>query len=186
MFESLPTTHAQHPLRIIFTPQAQEAIVAWGFRQWSSQYTPAANNEHSIPTYPELKTARWAWGLRLLGQLEQCGVYIQTGRVRKACQDRLLMLFGPGESDRTVNRKIRAKNPFTIEEMIMSLERNWGPTLFEYDKALPPSGTPLRLQMIKQRVLGAHRALPVKIPPRKESGWRSPESLEYPPLFSAG
>ena len=189
MLESLPTTHAKHPLRAIFTPQAQEAIIAWAFQQCFSQETPDEYNEHAMPTNMESRTAGWAWGLKLLTQLKQSGVHVETATVGAACRTRLVILFGYGISGRPVNRQIRANNPFTIEQMILGMEEVWGPTLFDSNKTLPPPGNHLRLQMIKDSILGAqHPQFPLlpEAPASKEDEWSSSEDLEYPPLFSAG
>lgn len=187
--ECLPTTHMKHPLRVIFTPQAQEAIVAWGFRRFTNQETPHESNDNAMPTYVESSTARWAWGLKLLVQLKQRGVRIETATIGAACRNRLVILFGDGVSARLVNRRIRANNPFTIEQIILGMEEIWGPTLFDSNKTLPPPGTHLRLQMIKDSILGAPPPQLLRRPerpPSKENDWISFEDLEYPPLFSAG
>lgn len=188
MLESLPLTHAKHPLRKIFTTQAQEAIIAWGFRQSFGGERPDGYNEHAMPIDLESMTAQWTWGLRLLVQLKQSGVHIKTATIGVACRTRLLIVFGYGRSKRLVNRQIQANNPFTIEQMILGMEEIWGPTLFDSDKTLPPPGTLLRLQMIKESIIGVPplRILPLpKALPSKGNDWSSSEDLEFPPLFSA-
>lgn len=189
MLDFLPSRHAKHPLHAIFTTQAQEAILAWGFRQYSSQETPDEHNEHAMPTRLEPSTARWTWGLKLLAQLKQSGVPVETATLGAACRTRLLILFGHGRSDRVVNRQIRANIPFTIEEIVLGMEDIWGPTLFDCNETLPPPGTGLRLETIKKSIIGTHSPhLPLQIeaPPPDENDWSSSDDLEYPPLFSAG
>lgn len=162
MLESLPTRHDRHPLRVIFPPQAQEGIIAWGFRQCAlPQGTPPhEHNKHAMSTYLEIWTTGWKWGLKLLLQLKQSGVHIQDATVASACRDRLLILFGDGISNRLVNRRIRANNPLTIEQMILGMEEVWGPTLFDCNKTLPPPNTLSRLQAIKESILGPPPLLP--------------------------
>ncbi|KAI4124911.1 MAG: hypothetical protein LQ347_005554 [Umbilicaria vellea] len=189
ILESLPLTHAKHPLRQIFTTQAQEAIIAWGFRQCSSGETPDGYNKPAMPMHLGPTIAKLTWGLRLLAQLKQSGVHINTATVGAACRTRLLILFGRDRSNRVVNRQIRANNPVTIEQMILAMEEIWGPTLFDSNKTSPPPGTLLRLQMIKKSIIGVPppQLLPLpKVAPAVETDWSSSEDLESPPLFSAG
>lgn len=189
MLGSLPLTHAKHPLHTIFTTQAYEAIIAWGFRQCFGQASRGEHNELAVPITSHASTARWPWGLRLLAQLKQAGVHIETATIGAACRRRLLILFGYGRARKAINRRIRANNPFSLEQMILAMEEIWGPTLFHSNKTLPPPGALFRLQMIKKSIIGEpppQLLPPPQALPAKENDWSSSEHLEYPPLFSAG
>lgn len=116
-------------LRAIFNPRMQMAIVAWGFRMRPSSkpdtktYNPFnVEGENLVP---------WVRGLVLLRELEQKGVRLRLGVIRRACRHRLAVLFGrPRHSSRRWNRLLRRENPYSAERVVGDMRRAWGPSLF--------------------------------------------------------
>ncbi|KAI9669562.1 MAG: hypothetical protein M1817_004605 [Caeruleum heppii] len=125
---TLPRHHLKHPLRILISPQLQKAIVAWGFLAAPSQ-------AYHVGLGP-LSQRPWTRGLSILKRLRESGVCIHTTAVQQAFHQRLLILYGPGRSDRTLNRALRAGNNVPLETMISEAEQVWGPNLIRPDPVL--------------------------------------------------
>ena len=99
---NLPLIHPRHPLRIIFTDVAQRAIITWGF-----QHTRGHGQRIVFP--PEARQPSWDWGLRLLYNLKLCGVVLSKPTIESACRHRLETIYGPGISNRRINRRSRVE-----------------------------------------------------------------------------
>lgn len=121
--------HTGDVLRSIFNPRMQMAIVAWGFK-----LRPSGNPD--IKVYNPLgvegqNLVPWIRGLVLLRDLEQEGVQLEQGWIRRACRHRLAVLFGPPRySNRRMNRLLRRENPYNVERVIRDMLTVWGPSLF--------------------------------------------------------
>ncbi|MCJ1485489.1 hypothetical protein MMC06_005663, partial [Schaereria dolodes] len=104
--KNLSKHHALHPLRLIFSANMQEAMVAWGF-----QATGMGDSAHKQNTQLALPAdpihAPWTWGLKMIAKLQACGVSMDRTKVASSCRKRLLALFGPGTSNRLVNRRVK-------------------------------------------------------------------------------
>ncbi|KAF7590443.1 hypothetical protein BBP40_002847 [Aspergillus hancockii] len=140
-------------LRKIFSPQMQTAIVAWGFRmrvsrdrKWTSQQSESDN---LIP---------WVRGLVLLRELEANGVHLSVSWVRRACRQRLAVLYGQHMLYfQRMNRTLRKENPYSVVRVLEDINIAWGePSLFgDHDfhdtKGLvnPPNTT--ELKRVKKR-----------------------------------
>ncbi|TKA78748.1 hypothetical protein B0A49_04699 [Cryomyces minteri] len=151
--KSLPSSHSDHPLRQIFDPSFQRAVVAWGFKTsvpssaFSKSLKPPQrvfDSQDQAPTASE----PWARGLALLAKLKHFGVLVQTSTVRKVVKQRLLMLYGPVRSSFRDNVNARAANPYTLEQMVRHAEALWSGTLFQLDPALLAPGTGSRADLL--------------------------------------
>ncbi|MCJ1223522.1 hypothetical protein MMC12_000164 [Toensbergia leucococca] len=139
--EDFPTHDPRHPLRIIFTSNAQRAIIVWGF-----QYRTGARNvedrkstQYSCPAGSSVRPT-WIWGSRLLVELRRRKVVVPPELVAAACKHAFNFLFGSGLSNRNINRRARAENRITVEEYVDEIERVWGIDLFTREEHLlsPP------------------------------------------------
>ncbi|KAL1967343.1 hypothetical protein VTN77DRAFT_3389 [Rasamsonia byssochlamydoides] len=115
-------------LRRVFNPQMQMALVAWGFK-----LRPATKKQkrYEIPGAEGQDLVPWVRGLVLLRELQQRGVSISPALVRRACRQRLAVLFGrPRYSNRRWNRLLRRENPYDASRVVGDLIKVWGPSLF--------------------------------------------------------
>ncbi|KAJ9659086.1 hypothetical protein H2201_007488 [Coniosporium apollinis] len=119
----LPTSHPNHPLRQIFRPVLQSAIVEWGFKTLALQ--PPAGTKSAKSSTPA-PAHHWYFGLRSLQLLRERGVHVDPSTVRKAVQLRLWILYGPGRSNRLANRVARQRNPYTLEQFVGFVNEFWG------------------------------------------------------------
>lgn len=139
----VPGSHPQHPLRKIFPPSFQSALIEWGFK---AAFAPWAPHEKSIlaPVRSSMHRQQqshlgssmdrvhWTYGLQLLAHLRDSGVLVQTGTVRKAVCHRLTILYGTGTSKKIENRIARERNPYSFEDMMGEAEKAWGKRLFHW------------------------------------------------------
>ncbi|KAL2870419.1 uncharacterized protein BJX67DRAFT_282792 [Aspergillus lucknowensis] len=115
--------HGEQMLERIFSKQMLDAIVAWGFivqppTRVKSCYVTGGDGEPLAP---------FVRGLMLLRELQQTGIPVRSGQVRKVCEQRLVMLYGPPVvSSRPRNRVLRRENPHTCERVIADINRAWG------------------------------------------------------------
>lgn len=121
-------------LRSIFTPQMQMAIVTWGFRMRLRQPNNDSEDGDEGGLIP------WTRGLLLLRQLLDAGVDISHAHVRRACRQRLAVLFGrPRYSTRRWNRLLRRENRYDVRRVVHDMIAAWDPMLFngreKYDLA---------------------------------------------------
>lgn len=100
--------HPRHPLHVLFPLAAQQSIVAWGF-------------QHSRMGGPG-----WRWGLYMLLKLKQSNVHIVRTAVARACELRLIALFGKGRSSRMINRRERARNAAQLDYYVQEIEKIGG------------------------------------------------------------
>ncbi|KAN0075838.1 hypothetical protein V8E54_007108 [Elaphomyces granulatus] len=121
--------HKQSVLPRVFSRQMQMAIVAWGFKLrpqtcMTTEYRPfAVEGESLVP---------WVRGLVLLRELQERGIWIWNSLVRRACRQRLRVLFGrPRYSVRRWNKLLRRENTYSAQKVIGDLIKVWGPSLFD-------------------------------------------------------
>ena len=116
---------ANHPIRQLFPPAAVQGIVAWGFHNEKPQFYGDSVTKSS-------SNARWTWGLRLLCRLQALGSRFSPRTLGKACEIRLIAIFGVGVSGRPRNRQSQAYHyRGRIEYYLSSMEDIMGPTLFQ-------------------------------------------------------
>ena len=119
-----------HPCRILFSDEVVRGVITWGF-----QYSPhderyrqtTADRRTKIDTIP---WASWMWGLQLLVDLREFGVWFDNSIVGRACVNELVKLFGPGLSKRKINRRAKRNRVASIEEYGAAMVILWGPELF--------------------------------------------------------
>ena len=131
-----------HPLRMLFPDQRQKAIVEWSFIHGM---TPVASSIRDKPELAQMilrdvfkdeAIKRMLGGVNFLKKLAQRGVYIKEVNVRKACYERLVILYGPGASNRIYNRAVRPYNPVALAELVYAIEQAWGRELWPDKKEL--------------------------------------------------
>jgi hypothetical protein len=139
---SIPTNHAMHPLRILFGPQMQGAIVEWGFM-------------HAIERTKE--ASKLTSGLKILQKINRYGVYIYPSAVRRALINRLICYYGAGLSNRRRNRFHRNINPFTLTNMVKEINTLFGKPLFShkylYHKLVTSAGVRIHKRDLKRKRL---------------------------------
>ena len=136
--------NSQKFLNILFTPDVQHAIVAWGFQQ--EVKVPLKSNHAferlrlgSTESYPRLRPLL-TWGLVLLRRLQERGVPIQQATISRICKHHLNTLFGHGLSNRPINRRakmindtrMRATGWSIVESYVREMEDIWSQGLFRH------------------------------------------------------
>lgn len=125
-----------HPFRMLFPDQRQKAIVEWSFIHGM---TPVASSIRDKPELAQMiprdvfkdeAIKRILGGVNYLKKLAQRGVYIKEINVREACYERLVILYGPGASNRVYNRAVRPYNPVALPELVHAIEQAWGRELW--------------------------------------------------------
>lgn len=161
----LSTNHRSHPLRMIFPPMAQQAIIAWGFKHPARIQKRAARSQN--------KGLAWRWGIALLRKLKQRTVSIRDSTVSKACELRLKALFREGELNRRVSRQSRAQNIQYLKHLAEEIEKVWGGKLFRVGNLLPTEdprpSSPVKKMAMRKRV--PYKAEKSSQPPQEESGF---------------
>lgn len=142
--DRVPGSHPRHPLRQLFPPSLQSALIEWGFK---AAFAPWVPREKSVldPIRPSMRRRRrqspfespmehihWTYGIQLLAHLRGAGVLVQTATVRKAVRHRLTILYGLRTSNKIENRIAKERNHYSFEDMITEAERVWGGRLFHW------------------------------------------------------
>ena len=116
---------ASHPFRQLFPPAAIQGIVTWGFHYELPQHWDDSVARSST-------SARWTWGLRLLCRLQALGLRFSSTMLAKACEIRLIEIFGKSMSSRPRNRRSQAyHHNGNIEHYLSSMEDIMGEGLFK-------------------------------------------------------
>jgi len=129
--------HPPDSFRTLFTIAAQHAIIAWGFQQevkGTRRFTRIQAYSAGLIGQRPL----WTWGLLLLQKLQARGVPIHQSTVARICRHRLNTLFGPGISNRHINRRsrrlvhehYRALDRWAFRSYIREMKNIWGDDLF--------------------------------------------------------
>ncbi|CAL8580692.1 hypothetical protein XPA_006412 [Xanthoria parietina] len=121
----LEPSNPLHPLRVIFAPTLQQAIVAWGFQH--TFFRLERSGTHG-------RRPDWTWGLALLQKLRNSNVYVRHRDVSKAFKLRLIGLFGSGNSKRKVNQLIRRRNRDSLGMYVARAKEIWGSDLLHKDE----------------------------------------------------
>ncbi|OJJ44118.1 hypothetical protein ASPZODRAFT_135591 [Penicilliopsis zonata CBS 506.65] len=121
--------HGDRVLEAIFNPQMQAAIVAWGFKLRIPP-SPDGEQAHSPSQAKKGQFVPWVRGLVLLRELGQRGVRLCETEIRRTCQRRLNVLYGPPRhSARRINRILRRENPYGLRQVINDIHHAWGTVL---------------------------------------------------------
>ncbi|KAF2646502.1 hypothetical protein P280DRAFT_415852 [Massarina eburnea CBS 473.64] len=130
-----------HPLRGLFPPRFQQALIVWGFRQGLLPNAPTEQSMFSrIPAKIHhrrrlirsgiLRRLDWSVGLQLLVELRDLGLDVHRYTVVKALQAIFVNTFGRGQSNKTENRRMEAANRIPYPEYVREVNRIWGKVLF--------------------------------------------------------
>jgi hypothetical protein len=142
-FPSTVTQHEniKHPIRQLFPPSLQQALIIWGFR---ASLLPNANLEQSLLGSTlakrhyrrrllhrqQLQRKHWSIGLRLVVLLRDLGVWVHHHTVAKALQMQFVVLFGRGRSKVKENRIMEDVNPIPYAQYVREVNTIWGAALF--------------------------------------------------------
>lgn len=130
-----------HPVRLLFPPSLQQALIIWGFRAY---LLPNANLEQSLlgnilgkKHYRRrllarqiLKRKQWSIGLQTLVLLRKLGVHVSHHAVVKALQMQFVVLFGRGRSNIVDNRIMEQANRIQYAVYVRQVNEIWGSPLF--------------------------------------------------------
>ncbi|KAH0565164.1 hypothetical protein GP486_001442 [Trichoglossum hirsutum] len=127
----------ERPLYILFHPLMINSFIAWGFIHELSRLRSGVRHPPQVfVTNVFRPTAHpWTRGLRLVKELENRGVRVPIDTVRRACQLRLLSLYGPAVSKRNIIRRTAERNTHTLSEMVAAIEDVY-PGLFRLKRKL--------------------------------------------------
>tara|TARA_R110002003_G_scaffold251_8_gene17819 strand:+ start:12479 stop:15085 length:2607 start_codon:yes stop_codon:yes gene_type:complete len=142
-FPAMVTQHENelHPIRQLFPPSVQQALIIWGFR---AGLLPNATYEQSLFGSPLekkhyrrrllqrkiLQRERWSIGLRTVVLFRDLGVYVHRHTVVKALQMQFVVLFGRGRSNIRQNRVMEKANMIPYSTYVREANDIWGSELF--------------------------------------------------------
>ncbi|KAJ9624874.1 hypothetical protein H2203_004824 [Taxawa tesnikishii (nom. ined.)] len=138
----LPPQDVSHPLRQIFHPALQRAMISWGFkstllgfdRERESDLSMAISTRNARVRAPFVRYQSWARGVILLQKLKELGVQVPTSLVRKEIVLELWKLYGPLVSRRKSTRLLKTTNDMSLTDRVRHVQNLWGERLFD----LPP------------------------------------------------
>lgn len=133
--------HSPHPVRELFPPSLQQALIIWGFKAGLLPNAPIEQSlfgpilvkkhyRHRLSQRQILQRAHWSIGLEILVSLRDVGVYIDRETVVRALQSQFVVMFGRGQSSKKENRIMEAVNTIPYATYIREVNRIWGTTLF--------------------------------------------------------
>lgn len=138
----LPPDHELHPIRIHFGDIHQRSIVEWcimhGLNSYAAQIRDGMELARMTPTH-KLKEdfcRKIRPGMDFLKVLRERGVYIKDSNIRRAFYTRMVILYGPGLSNRVFNRRQIPYNPLSLDEMVSLVHTTWGKTFWPSVKVL--------------------------------------------------
>ena len=122
----LSRRHPLHPIRKLFPTVMQQAMVTWGF-----QHRLSCDDTERLTRSDVTGRSPWTWGLQLLLKLRQRRVIVARSTVARICRQRLKVLFGPGLSNRKINRRTQQVNMHHLSQYLDQMHAIWGPNLFD-------------------------------------------------------
>ncbi|KAH8595004.1 hypothetical protein B0O99DRAFT_512903 [Bisporella sp. PMI_857] len=124
--DAVPTSHSLHPLTILFPKVRQQAIAHWGIMSGLAE-----RNIGRWKPRPRIDS-----GIMLLKRLNQRGVYIYMNEVRKSILQRLLLLYGSGQSNSLRNRAEKRRNPLSLDEAVSQVNEAFERPFLDMDRVL--------------------------------------------------
>lgn len=117
----VPSHSEMHPLRILFPPVLQGAIVEWGIIRALNIRLGTINPRCEITD-----------GIIILKKLNELGVFIEKRAIADAVLNRLRILYGiAGVSNVRRNRAHIKNNPYSLVQMLTEIHRAYGGPLFD-------------------------------------------------------
>jgi len=165
-------------LKKMFGSVRQSAIVSWAFKTigWGPNKLETLRRRDRLApatTQPNLgRYEPWARGVALLRVMKQCGIPVGQATVRKAVRQCLLILFGPGRSNRLDNRAAVKRNTMSLPYMVRYLNAVWKGNLLDVPPALLRMEGPAAEQLLYKIVLGKTTDGTVELVKRKLGGRR--------------
>jgi hypothetical protein len=129
-----------HPIRQLFEPPLQQALIIWGFK---AGILPNAHLEQQLLNSPLSKRhyrrrllqrrtvsrLHWSIGLRTVVQLRNLGVHVHYHTVVKALQMQFIVMFGRRRSNRKENRMMEMTNCLPYASYVHEANKIWGSPL---------------------------------------------------------
>jgi hypothetical protein len=142
---------ATHPVRQLLPPNAQQALIVWGFR---AGLHPNATLEQSLlegnavkKAYRQrfvkrgiLKRADWSIGLEILVQLRDLGLHVNMSTVIKALKMQFVVLFSRRPSRVKANQAVKLANRHPYSHFVHKVNAIWGSPLFVEPELFAQSG----------------------------------------------
>jgi len=150
----------QSDLKSMFGPVRQAAMVSWAFKTigWGPKKIETLRRRDRLaPTSMQTNLGRyepWARGVALLKAMKQRGIPVEQATVRKAVRQCLLILFGPGRSNRLDNRAAVERNTMSMSFMVRYLNGVWKGNLLDVPPALLRMEGPAAEHLLRKIVLG--------------------------------
>ncbi|KAH7361152.1 hypothetical protein BKA66DRAFT_471431 [Pyrenochaeta sp. MPI-SDFR-AT-0127] len=131
-----------HPLRRLFQPSLQQALIVWGFRAGllanagleQSMLGSTLGKKHYRRRLLQrriLNRLDWSIGLRTVVQLRDLGVNVHHHTVLKALQMQFIVMFGRGRSKKKENRLMEKANTIPYAVYVNEVNRIWGSELLK-------------------------------------------------------
>ena len=141
-------------IRTIFSPAAQYAFIAWGFKHLIGNRVRRERKERLLRRSP-LTWTDWKWGLKLVLKLKARGVPVRNKTITRVIEHRLIVLFGPGQSTRKINRMTRERNIYRADYYLDEVKRLCGDTVVRSLQLSPDSRVREAIKLEEQRELEA-------------------------------
>jgi hypothetical protein len=122
-----------HPLRLIFGPKLQGALIRWAFRQIHSDLPRVALIDQSEAHTPETYFGR---AIDMLRKVRETGINIDRLKVQKAVFIRLADLYGAAPPIKDIEYAGRRTNILTLGQMKVLCDKAWGDE--DFAPLLPP------------------------------------------------
>lgn len=130
-----------HPIRRLFEPALQQALIIWGFRAGTLPNAPLEQSmlgatfakkhyRRKLLQQEDVKRMHWSIGLKTLVQLRDMGVHVHYHTVLKALQAQFVVLFGYGRSRKKENRMVEQHNTLSYATYVREVNSIWGSQLF--------------------------------------------------------
>jgi hypothetical protein len=130
-----------HPVRQLFPPSLQQALIIWGFQAGLLPHAPSEQSMLSSTAAKKhfrrrlvqtgiLKRLDWSIGLQTLVELRDFGVHVHPHTAMKTLQKQFVVLFGRGRSNKTANRIMEDVNTIPYDMYIRNVNDIWGSPLF--------------------------------------------------------
>lgn len=122
------SSHLLHPLRMLFPASLQRSIVEWGF---INAFLGLIKNQWALKDLFESDDIdrQVTSGITLLRNLGRLGVHVDKKAIKKAIINRLIAYYGPGYSNRPINRASRVYGPDLVL-MIRQVNKALGKEVF--------------------------------------------------------